>query len=80
MTQTDRILMLLRLRGESGLTPMEALTEVGSLRLAARIDDAKKLLRPDEEIVTERASANGKTFARYVLRRRTVAVEQRTLW
>lgn len=80
-TQTDSVLALLRSRGETGLTPMEALNEVGSLRLAARIADAKELIRDDEEIVTERETRNGKTFARYVLRRRVTREGlQATLW
>ena len=70
MTQTDRVLALLRARGEAGLTPLEALDIVGSLRLAARISDAKELIDDDEEIVTVRESHRGKTYARYVLRRR----------
>lgn len=80
MTQTDRVLALLRERGAAGLTPLDALHEVGSLRLAARIADAKEIIRDDEEIVTERMTANGKTFARYVLRPRLVVQQQETIW
>lgn len=83
MSQTDRVIALLRARGETGLTPLDALHVVGSLRLAARIADAKELIRDDEEIVTERQTdpETGKTFARYVLRRRqTPEGLQATLW
>ena len=73
MTQTDEVVRLLRQQGERGLTPLEALEWIGSFRLAARISDAKDLIRDDEEIVTERATtASGKSVARYVLRPRTV--------
>ena len=71
MTQTDDVLFELRRRGEDGLTPHEAMRWLGTMRLAARISDAKEQLRPDEEIVTLRATSNGKTYARYVLRLRT---------
>ena len=74
-TQTELVLYELRRRGEAGLTPLEALDAVGSFRLAARISDAKALLGPDKEIVTERVP--GKTYARYVLRRREGQV---SLW
>lgn len=84
-TQTDLVVALLRQRGDDGLTPLEALRLVGSLRLAARISDAKRIIRDDEEIVTERATdpESGKTFARYVLRRRQpspLSCETMTLW
>lgn len=68
-TQVEQVLDLLRERGETGLTPLEALDEIGCLRLAARIADAKETLGPDQEIVTEHVTRSGKTFARYVLRR-----------
>lgn len=82
MTQTEAVIALLRARGPSGVTPLEALETVGSLRLAARISDAKQLIRDDEEIVTLRHTSGGKTFARYVLRPRPQpkGVEQETLW
>ena len=69
MTQTADIVAALRDRGEDGMTPLEALNEFGCFRLAARISDAKEQLGPDEEIVTIRETSNGKTYARYVLRR-----------
>jgi hypothetical protein len=81
MTQTQAVLALLRERGEDGLTPLEALSIIGSFRLAARIADAKQLLDPDEDIVTLRATLpNGKTVARYVLRRKVIRSGQLTLW
>lgn len=81
-TQNERVLELLRFKGDLGLSPIEALDEVGSLRLAARIADVKAtMLGEDEEIVTLRATSNGKTYARYVLRRReTPGIRQETIW
>lgn len=79
MNQTDQVLALLRERGEAGLTPLEALTIVGSFRLAARIADAKQLLAPDEVIVNVGAgTTTGKHVARYVLRR--VEPDALSLW
>jgi hypothetical protein len=86
-TQAERIVALLRERGDQGLTPLEALDVVGSFRLAARIADARDrsrgLIRDDEEIVTESVTVEDKTFARYVIRPRVVAgraISQETLW
>jgi len=76
-TQTELVLDELRRRGSAGLTPLEALRVIGTMRLAARISDAKKLLGPDEEIITETSGHNGTRFARYVLRRREGQV---SLW
>jgi len=82
MTQTDRVLDLLRIRGEEGLTPLEALDLVGTFRLADNVWRAKQMIPDDEMIVTEAAtSPNGKTFARYVLRKRpTPGLRQERLW
>ncbi len=81
-SQTQEVLAVLRERGEDGITPMEALAWIGTMRLAARIADAKHLLEPDEEIVTLRqATLNGATVARYVIRkRRPQPVVQEGLW
>ena len=80
-TQTEQVISLLRTRGETGLTPLEALDLVGSFRLAARISDAKLLIRDDEVIETDSVTRDGKTYARYVLRRRrTPDVEQLGVW
>ena len=81
-SQTDEVLAILRNRGEDGITPMEALAWVGTMRLAARIADAKRLLAPDEEIVTLRqATLNGATVARYVLRKREPPVDEQVgMW
>lgn len=84
MSQTDDVLALLRQRGPKGLTPLEALELIGTMRLASRINEARELLRrrePDLEIVTGSAIRGDKRFARYVLRRRvTRGVEQQSLW
>lgn len=70
MSQNDDILAILRERGEAGFTPNEAYTQIGCLRLAARIDDLRHgYLRDGEEIVNVGGTSNGKHFAKYVLRR-----------
>jgi len=72
MSQTDAILA--DLRAGRRITQLDALKLYGSSRLAARIDDAKKLLAPDEEIVAERVHLpSRKTVARYRLVRREPA-------
>ena len=87
VSQTERIVQLLRARGEEGLTPLEALRLVGTMRLAARIADAKdpsrRLLKPDEIIVTEQARIDeSTTVARYVIRKRppVTGLVQDSLW
>ena len=81
MTQTERILDLLRYYGEDGLTPLDAQRDAGCMRLAARISDIKETLPPDETIVTLRATSGGKTYARYVLRKRPAPViAQESIW
>jgi hypothetical protein len=40
-TQNEELLDLLRYKGDRGVTPMEALEEVGTMRLAARIHDLR---------------------------------------
>jgi len=64
-SQTERILALLRERGRLGLTPKEALAEVGTMRLAARIAD----LRAAGHLISTETftTPNGARVARYVL-------------
>lgn len=77
MTQTSAILDHLRAGGT--LTPGQALEEFGCFRLAARVNDCRKLLEPGEVIVSERwTTPRGKSVARYSLVRREPA--QVTLW
>lgn len=65
MTQTAQVLELLRVRGDLGLTSLEALQLVGSFRLAARIAD---LHAAGYAISAEMiALPNGKRVARYRL-------------
>lgn len=65
MTQNERVLALLRERGERGVTPMLALEVVGSMRLAARVSD---LRAAGHDIRTDTAvTGTGKHVARYVL-------------
>ncbi len=61
MSQTEQILQMLK-RGP--VTPMDALREVGSFRLASRILDLKK---QGHNIITETVHRKGKTFAAYRL-------------
>jgi hypothetical protein len=64
VTQNDVIRAAL-LAGRS-LTPLDALSEFGCFRLAARVADLRREGLPIE-CVSE--TANGKRFARYYLRR-----------
>ena len=69
-TQEARVLTLLRERGALGLTPIEALREVGTFRLGARIWN----LRKDHDIETHWVTTeNGARIARYVLVEKTDA-------
>jgi PIN domain nuclease of toxin-antitoxin system len=60
------VLRLLREQGKEGVTPALALTEVGTMRLAARISE----LREEGYVITtyDHRTATGKHVARYVLR------------
>lgn len=64
-SQTAAVLALLRERGQAGITPMDGLHVVGSMRLGARIFD----LRAQGYVIrTERfTTPNGAVVARYVL-------------
>jgi hypothetical protein len=65
MTDTQAVLRLLRARGAEGLTPLEALREVGTFRLAARIRD---LRTAGHRIEREWVTTSGQSrVARYVL-------------
>ncbi len=74
LSQNDAILALLRTRPE-GLTPIDALRDVGCLRLAARVAE---LRARGEPIVTTNETRDGKTYARY--RYVVPENEQRALW
>jgi hypothetical protein len=66
MSQNDRLLHLLREVGDAGLTPLAALHEVGTLRLAARIYE---LRREGYDIeAREQRVSGGRRVASYVLR------------
>jgi hypothetical protein len=70
MTQTQEVLTWLRTHA-SGITPGQALDAIGTMRLAARVSDAREFLAPDEEIVNVGfTTPSGKHVARYVLRKR----------
>ena len=67
-SQSDQLYQLLKERGEEGVTALEALKLVGTMRLAARMYDLRRDLT-DETILTLRAvTPTGKIVARYVLR------------
>ena len=64
-SQTLRVLDLLRSQGDEGVTALDALQIVGSLRLAARI---LELRDEGHDIVTRwETTPTGKRVARYVL-------------
>jgi len=66
VTQNERTLELLRLRGPRGLTALEALEAGCGMRLAARIADLRAAGHIiDSETIT---TPNGARVARYVLR------------
>jgi len=72
--QTADVLDLLREQGVDGVTPALALTEVGTMRLAARIAE---LRAEGHDIVNVgHTTASGKHVALYVLREKA----QRELW
>jgi len=64
--QNAAVLDLLREQGKDGVTPALALTEVGTMRLAARIAE----LRAAGFVITtyDHRTPTGKHVARYVLR------------
>lgn len=66
MSQRDEILNFLISQGSAGVTPLQAQREVGTMRLAARIEE----LRRQGYVITtyEFTTAGGKRVARYVLR------------
>jgi hypothetical protein len=66
MTQTERVLAYLR-DNNTGLTQMDAYRLGMGTRLAARIADARLLLRRDEDIIARTEAHPGGTHARYVL-------------
>lgn len=78
LTQTERILALLRERGAEGITPKEALAEVGTMRLAARIAD----LRAAGHLITTETitTPNGARVARYVLHAQRVTWDEMREW
>jgi hypothetical protein len=66
MTQTEMVLEHLRTYPD-GLTQMDAYRLGMGTRLAARIADARQLLRRDEDIIARTEAHPGGTHARYVL-------------
>ena len=61
MSQTENILAHLQ---KKSITPLDALTLYGCMRLAARIQDLKD---KGHKIITTIEKRNGKKFARYTL-------------
>ncbi len=69
--QCAAVLELLREQGEAGVTPALALSEVGTMRLAARVYEIAEELDERHEIVNVGwTTPTGRRVARYVLRRR----------
>lgn len=69
-TQKDLILDMLKRWGDAGVTPAEALAEVGCFRLAARIAE----LRAEGHNIETKSykTKGGAVVARYVLERQVV--------
>lgn len=65
MTQNQQILKMLEAAGPRGITPVDALEQVGCFRLAARVKDLKDAGH-NIETRSEKAPS-GKRHARYVL-------------
>lgn len=67
MTQCDAILDYIKTHGE--ITQLEALQEIGCMRLASRISDLKMMWHPIEREMRSRKNYNGeiKHFAAYRL-------------
>lgn len=64
--QTQAVLNLLRSSGPTGVSPLQAMHDVGTMRLAARIAE---LRAEGHDIVTYNfTTGSGKRVARYVLR------------
>lgn len=63
-SQGDQVLARLRLNGSRGLSPLEALNDLGVFRLAARVHE---LRLEGHLIIAHTARSNGKSFSRYVL-------------
>jgi len=81
ISQQDAVLALLQHR-PAGLTPIDALNEVGCFRLAARVAE---LRTQGHNIVTIPETIDGRTWARYRLLPGPVSSplpenEQRFLW
>lgn len=73
MSQKIRLLELLRVRGETGVTPLDALHIVGSFRLAARVYD---LRAEGYAIEAHRINTpNGAEIACYTLHEEPVQLE-----
>lgn len=62
MSDTQEQRILAHLKSGKSLTPLEALTRYGSLRLAARVASLRDC---GYAIITERESKGGKCYARY---------------
>lgn len=71
MKPTQEQLILDYLKQGRGLTPIEALNMFGVFRLASRINS----LRKEHEIETETVHHNGKSYARYSLKKAEYVVE-----
>jgi len=64
-TQAERLLELLRERGDAGVTPLLALDRIGSFRLGARIYDLKQAGHKIDRTMV--ATEGGAHVAKYVL-------------
>ncbi len=67
MSQNDVILDLLRVAGDRGITPLDALEIAHSFRLAARISDLRARGYDIRTTMVTEPRRGGVTYARYVL-------------
>jgi hypothetical protein len=67
MTQNEALLGELRKRGNHGITALEALTEIGTLRLAARVHELRKAGHKIVSYPFRTKSGDKKKVALYIL-------------
>jgi len=64
MSQNNQILQMLRKRTKKGVTAIDAIQQIGCLRLAARINDLRSMGHNIETIMIKNGSMK---YAKYIL-------------
>jgi len=67
MSQNNQILQMLRKRTKKGVTAIDAIQQIGCLRLAARINDLRAMGHNIETIMIKNGS---RKYAKYILHER----------